>query len=326
MPSIAEPLNIKSHMLKNRIVLPPMQMEYATEKGEVSEQLLDHYFDRADNIGMCIVEHSYVSVQGRLSKKQLGIHNDSLLGGLTRLAEVIKERGAVAVIQINHAGSRTSSDVCLERPVGPSEVMLPGGTELPRGLTPDEIHRIIEDFAKAAVRARKAGFDGVEIHGAHGILLNQFISPLTNLRSDDYGGSFANRMRLPIEVIKAVRSAIGPEMLLSYRLGADDRLPGGNNLGEGVKVARTLAKEVDILDISGGLCGSRPIDIQNGSGYFLYLSEAVKKEVDVPVIGVGGIKTKESAESAVSEGKADLTAIGRAILHDSSWVTNNWYV
>lgn len=325
MPSITEPLNIKGYTLKNRIVLPPMQMEYATDGGEVTERLLDHYFKRARNIGMCIVEHSYISVQGRLSKQQLGIHNDGLTSGLAKLAQTIKKHGAVAIIQINHAGSRTSSDVCLERPVGPSEVMLPGGSELPRELTTDEIDGIVEDFAKAAARAQKAGFDGVEIHGAHGILLNQFISPLTNHRTGNYGGSFTNRMRLPVDVVKAVRSAIGPDMLLLYRLGVDDRLAGGNDLGEGVKIAKNLAKELDILDISGGLCGSRPADIQNEPGFFTYMSKAVKQEVDIPVIGVGGINTKDQAEEAISKGAADIIAVGRTLLKDPNWVTNNWY-
>lgn len=325
MPSITEPLNTNSYTLKNRIVLPPMQMEYATEDGEVTDKLLAHYSVRAGNIGLCIVEHSYISVQGRLSKKQLGIHHDGLIDGLSKLAQTFKKRDAVAIIQINHAGSRTSSDVCLERPVGPSEIMLPGGAELPRELTTDEIDVIVEDFAKAAARAKKAEFDGIEIHGAHGILLNQFISPLTNLRTDDYGGSFTNRIRLPVDVVKAVRSAIGPDMLLLYRLGVDDRLAGGNDLSEGVKIAKTLAKEVDILDISGGLCGSRPADIQNEPGFFTYMSKAVKQEVDIPVIGVGGIKTKLQAEEAISKGTADMIAVGRTLLKDPDWVTNNWY-
>lgn len=326
MPTITEPLRVKGYELKNRVVLPPMQMELATQSGEVTDQLLTHYAERSQDMGLCIVEHSYISMQGRLSAKQLGIHNDGLLDGLANLAKTISDKGAVAVIQINHAGSRTTSDVCLERPVGPSEVMLPGGAELPRQLTIGEIDVIIEDFIKAAARARKAGFDGIEIHGAHGILLNQFISPLANLRVDNYGGPLENRMRLPLEVIRGVRSAIGPNMLLIYRLGMDDRLPGGNDIAEGLKIANMLENaDVDILDISGGLCGSRPADIQNDPGFFAYLSKAVKEVVDIPVIGVGGIKTREQAEAMMAEGAADLVAVGRSLLKDPDWVTNNWY-
>jgi len=315
--SLLDKLIIRDHIIRNRIVLPPMATELASEKGEVTDALLNHYKLRAKGTGVAIVEHTYISSEGRRSKNQLGIYRDELVPGLKKLAKTIRKEGATAIIQLNHAGAKAPSEVIGRRPVGPSSVQVPGGEEVPKELSREEIDQIVEKFVNASRRAMEAGFDGVEIHGAHGFLLSEFLSPLTNKRTDEYGGSLENRMRLHLRVVEEVRKEI--EGLLFFRLGLTDYMEGGLTIEEGVKVAKFLEQHgVDVIDVSGGLCGSRP-PWAEGEGYFLNLSEAVKKKVDIPVIGVGGIKSPLFADKAIREGRTDLIAVGRAFLADPDW-------
>lgn len=220
-------------------MLPPMALDIATKKGEVTDRLIQHYRLRSRGPGLVIVEHSYVNPEGRAHPHQLGIYSDTLIDGLKRLAAEIHREGTPVGIQISHAGMRA-----MRSPSGPSHIRSQyllrfGETNenfnrgLSRKLGPVNIKKIISDFAQAALRAQKAGFDFVEIHGAHGYLLNQFYSPLTNFRHDEYGGGLLQRLRLSLEVIRAVRSAVGEDMPIFYRLGADDRLPGGNTIDDG---------------------------------------------------------------------------------------------
>jgi len=317
MKSLLEKLVVKGHVIRNRIVLPPMATELASERGEVTDALLRHYKLRARGAGIVIVEHTFISEEGRRSKNQLGIYSDELISRLKRLARTIKEEGATAIIQLNHAGAKAPSEIIGRRPVGPSSVRVPGSEEIPKELSREEIEEIIEKFVNAAHRAMEAGFDGVEIHGAHGFLLSEFLSPLTNKRTDEYGGSLENRMRLHLRTVDMVRRQV--DDLLFFRLGVTDYMEGGLTLEEGVKVAMTLEKHgVDIIDVSGGLCGSRPPWTAE-EGYFLNLSEAAKNKVGVPIIGVGGIKSPVFADKALKEGKADLIAVGRVFLADPDW-------
>ncbi len=318
MPTLLDPLKVKGLILQNRIVMPPMATELATENGEVTDQLVKHYVDRCEKVGLIIVEHSYVSKEGKLSPRQLGIYDDKLIEGLARLAREIKKHGAIAAIQINHAGGKASSKITGLKPIAPSSIIVPGGAEEPSEMTLADIERVQEAFEKAAIRAIKAGFDAVEIHGAHGFLLNQFLSPITNKRLDAYGGTLEKRMRFPLEIVERIRETIGDHLLL-YRLGADDMTPGGLTIEESKKFAVKLEKTgVDIIDVSGGLCGSRPEKLTT-QGYFVPLAEKIKSVVDIPVIGVGGIKDPQFADKVVREGKVDLVAIGRAMLADPKW-------
>lgn len=314
-----EPLKVKELVLKNRIVLPPMATGLASEKGAVTDKLVEHYRRRAKGPGLIIVEHSYVSMSGKLSENQLGIHNDSLVPGLSRLVKRVHEPGTPIAIQINHAGRLANSKITGVQPVAPSPVPASSTADSPRELRSDEIEEIVGCFASAAARALKVGFDVIEIHGAHGFLLNQFASQSTNRRADEYGGSLENRMKLLLEILIRVRKTIGQAVPLFYRLGADDRLPGGLTVEDGRKMAAQLVQAgVDVIDVSGGLCGSRPADLK-GEGYLIYLAEAIKKSVSVPVIGVGGIVTAEFADQVIKTGKADLVAVGRAMLTDPDW-------
>jgi len=303
-------LKAKGLTLKNRIVMPPMQTGLATTEGAVTDDLVGHYVRRSKALGLLIVEHSYISLGGRLTEKQLGIWDDGLVPGLEKLSRSIHATGTPVVIQINHAGRRS-----IMKPVAPSSSPDSDAREL-RG---EEIEALAEAFVMAAERAIRAGFDGVEVHGAHGFLLNQFFSPLTNRRRDEYGGSLENRMRFPLEVVKRVKERVGGKLLL-YRLGSDDLDPAGIRIEDSQKLAVKLEEAgVDIMDVSGGLCGSRPAHLQHIQGYFIPQAQQIKKVIDMPVIGVGGIKESEYANKPIREGRVNLVAVGRMLLKDPDW-------
>ncbi|MEW6547809.1 MAG: NADH:flavin oxidoreductase [Bacillota bacterium] len=319
MAGLLTPLEYRGLVLRNRIVMPPMASDVATPEGEPTGRHLDHYLPRArGGVGLVIVEHSYVELRGRLTRTQLGIHHDGLVDAFRPLVDAIHETGARVAIQITHAGGATTEEVCGTRPVGPSEVPHPRSGCAPRALGAEELPSLVEAFGAAARRARLAGFDAVEIHGAHGFLLNQFLSPLTNRRQDGYGGSLENRARFPLEVVRAVRRAVGPDFPVLYRLGAADNVPGGLTLEESQVVAPWLVEAgVDVLDVSGGLGGSRPPGAP--PGYFVPLAEGIKRVVEVPVVVTGGITDPFFADGIVRAGKADLVGIGRALLADPDW-------
>jgi len=315
LTGLLDPLKVKGLKLKNRIVMPPMNTDYATVKGAVTNKLIQHYTRRSKNLGLLIIEHSYVSKDGKLSKRQLGIYNDHLVPGLKQLASKVHKTGTPAIAQINHAGRRCTEEITGTKPVAPSP------TRQARKLQIKEIKAITEHFAAAAERALKAGFDGVEIHGAHGFLLNQFYSPLTNKRNDRYGGSLEKRIKFPLEVVDSIKETIGEKPLL-YRIGADDLDPKGTTIKDSQEFAVKLQEAgVDVIDVSGGISGSRPASLQHRQGYFVPQAELVKKVVHVPVIGVGRITNPKYANKIVQEGRVDLVAVGRALLKDPDWAT-----
>jgi 2,4-dienoyl-CoA reductase-like NADH-dependent reductase (Old Yellow Enzyme family) len=204
-------------------------------------------------------------------------------------------------------------------PVAPSAIPTEGSDVVPRVLEKNEIEHLVRMFGEAADRARKAGFDGVEVHGAHGYLLNQFVSPLTNMRTDEYGRSFEGRIRFPVEVVTEVRRVVGPDFLLLYRLGASDGEGRGVTIQEMQTFTQRLVQAgVNIVDVSGGLIGDAPEEM-TGQGYFLPLAEKIKQAVKEPVIGVGGIIDPSFADQAIREGRVDLVAVGRALLTDPDW-------
>jgi NADPH2 dehydrogenase len=311
--SLIEPLKVKTYTLRNRIVLPPMQTGRASFEGEVTNRLINFYVRRSSHLGLPIVEHSYVSPTGKIGPKQLAIHEDSAISGFEKLANALHTVGAPAVVQISHAGGVTNKRVIGTEPAGPSP------REKSRMLETGEILAIVDDFALATERAVKAGFDGVELHGAHGYLLNQFFSPLFNRREDEFGGSLEKRMHLPLLIVEKVRRILGNRLLL-YRLGSDDLAPSGTHIEDSIAFAKRLESlGVDILDVSGGMCGSEPRQLRQIKGYFVPQASEIKKAVKVPVIGVGGITEAEFADKLVTEGKIDLVAVGRAFWTDSQW-------
>ena len=319
MTKLFDSLIVGKVVLKNRIVMPPMANGLADTEGRATDSLIAHYVRRASGVGLVIVEHSYFTSEGKASSNQLGIQDDVAISGLSRLVEAVHAEGTPICIQINHVGRKGNPEITGTRPVAPSAIATEGSDVAPRVLEKNEIERLVRLFGEAAGRARRAGFDGVEVHGAHGYLLNQFVSPLTNSRIDEYGGSFHGRIRFPIEVITEVRRVVGPNFLILYRLGASDGEGRGVTIQEMQRFAQRLVEaSVNIVDVSGGLIGDAPADM-TGQGYFLPLAEKIKKAVDVPVVGVGGITDPTFADQAIREGRVDLVSVGRALLSDPDW-------
>lgn len=321
MPRLADPLTVQGMTLKNRIVMPPMANDFSGLAGEVNDKHLNHYGARAEaDVGLMIVEHSFINPKGGMTTKQLGINDDALVPGLKSLADAIRDGGAKSTVQLTHAGANTSPEACGGQPLAPSDIPMPGRKEAPRPLTKNEMTGLIDDYRQAARRAQEAGFDSIEIHGAHGFLLSEFVSPYTNRREDEYGGSTENRLRFPLEVIAAVREQVGPDFPLLYRFGASDFLEDGLALDEAQQIAPKLVEAgIDLLDISGGLCGSRPKQLADVQGFFVPLASSIRSAVDVPVIGVGGITEASYADSIIREEKVDLVAVGRALLKNPNW-------
>ena len=317
--NLFDPLVIGNLTLRNRIVMPPMAIGLADTEGRVTDPLIAHYTRRAPGVGLVIVEHSYFAQEGKASPNQLGIHDDAVISGLTKLTASIHARGTPVCIQVNHSGREGNRAVSGMEPVAPSAVPSDSSHIIPRELERIEIQHLVALFGEAARRARKAGFDGIEVHGAHGYLLNLFTSPLTNRRSDEYGGSFEGRIRFPLEIVKEVRKAVGSDFPVLYRLGASDGEGRGITIAESQTFAQRLVMAgVNIVDVSGGLIGDAP-EGMTGQGYFLPLAEKIKQAVQVPVIGVGGITDPAFADQAIRQGRVDLVAVGRALLADPDW-------
>ncbi|MHB0975881.1 MAG: NADH:flavin oxidoreductase [Candidatus Aquicultorales bacterium] len=318
MPHLFDPITVGPLTVKNRIMMPAMAMDYATPDGRITDQVIEHYVERAKGgVGLMVSEHMYVRKDGRFSVKQPGIYSDDLMPGLRNLAGVIEQLGVPFIVHIRPAGARTTLEASVMEPVSPSGIPVSTNAQ-PRALGSEEILEIADAFVAAARRAREAGFAGVEVHGAHGFLLGQFVSPVTNKRDDEYGGTLENRMRLPLEIVRRVRAELHDGMLLAYRFGADDMVEGGFTVNDAKAVAPWLVEAgVQMLDVSGGLVGSRPAE--GGPGFFVPLATAVKEVVDVPVVGVGKITEPDLADSVIAEERADIVAVGRAILKDPDW-------
>jgi 2,4-dienoyl-CoA reductase (NADPH2) len=317
--NLFSPLTIGGRQLENRIVMAPLYLGYAGEGGTVSPLLLEHYRLMArSGAAMITVENAAVDFsRGRGSGRTLRIDTDENLGGLSRLADAIKSEGPLACIQINHAGRFAA----VRDPVAPSAVETFGRT--PRALSVEEMGNIRDQFADAARRAQSAGFDMVELHGGTGYLLAQFLSPRTNRRSDEYGGSLENRLRFPLEVLSAVRNAAG-EYPVGCRLLADEFMPDGLRLEESQEAARALAGAgLSYLSVMGGTYESfaKPeiIERSRTEAYMADLSAAVKNHVRIPVETAGRIASGQTAENLIQQGKADLIGLARVLWADPEW-------
>jgi len=312
-------------VLKNRLVMPPMATAKSDIDGRLNNDVLDYYEEKSKGgfISLIIIEHSFISQKGKASDRQLSIAEDDKVNDLKKLADIIHKNGSKAVMQINHAGSSTDKSVTGSEPIGPSPVLNPpDGKIVPKEIDINEIKTIVKEFKDAALRVKDAGFDGVELHCAHGYLLSQFISPLTNKRTDEYGGDIFGRIKIHLEIIKEIRHAVGDSFPLLVRLGASDYMEGGLTIEESKLAAYEFEKAgVDMLDISGGLCRAILPGVSE-EGYFSSLSEAIKDIVKIPVIVAGGITKVETAENILSQGKADLIGVARAIYRDSDWAKN----
>jgi NADPH2 dehydrogenase len=321
MADLLTPLSFHGLTLRNRIVMPPMWSGQATSDGHVTAAIIDYHRRRAAaGCGLVIVEHAFVHLRGRHTATQIGVHTDATVEGLGRLAQAIKREGAVACLQLAHAGSRSSSRVVGSRPIAPSAVRHPYEPEgdVPEAMAGHLFTEVVHAFGDAAARARAAGFQAVEIHAAHGFLLGQFLSPLTNRRTDDYGGPTDNRCRLHLAVLAEVLARVGADCPAFVRLGAHDETPGGLEIDDACQAAKLLAsKGAALIDVSGGLQGSRGAG--KGAAYFVPYAQIIKAAVTVPVMVTGGIGEPNLADRAIREGWADLVGVGRAMLNDPGW-------
>ncbi len=299
----------------------------ALPDGTVSDAMLSYYSEKSRGgcLGLVIVEQSAVTPNGIASAGQLSVASDDLIPSLRKLAETIHANGCPAMLQISHAGAAALTGTTGERPLAPSsvpELYAKVGVPSPgplRVLDQVDIARVILAFGEAARRAKLAGFDGVEIEAAHGYLLSQFFSPLSNRRTDDYGGSLEGRIRLHLQIIHTVKASVGEHFPVLLRLGAFDFINGGATIEDGVAAAVACAGAgADLIDVSGGLRGYSVPELM-GEGYFSAISEKIKLVAPVPVMVTGGIATPQAADQLVAAGKADLIGVGRALLDAPQW-------
>ncbi len=315
---LSTPFRIGELSIPNRIVMPPLVIWASDESGCVNETHLEHYKKRTGP-GLVIIEATTVSPEGRLHGSQLGLFNDSQTDGIRRLVDLIRENGSVPGIQLHHAGGKSTREYNYGAvPLVPSVDAYPAG-KLCREITRDDIAGIIDDFCIAAERAVEAGCEYIELHGAHGYLGCQFLSPRTNVRNDEYGGSLSGRQRFLLELYNAVDSVVGNSALVTVRLGVAEN--DGLTLEEGIDTCLRLKEAgAPVLHISNAhdVPGNPPLPESNYST-IMQLGIAVKQSVDMPIIGVGGVVDPDDAEALVSSGDIDLVAVGKGSLADSQW-------
>lgn len=334
MSHLFSPIQIGGIALNNRIVVPPM-CQYSAGEGQANEWHLAHYGNLAmSGAGLLIIEATGVSPQGRISYGDLGLWDKNTAHALSKVINFIRLHSDIKIgIQLSHAGRKASTDLGWKpnRYFQPDEPhgwqiyapsAIPFGAEgmVPKALTKDEIKTIIAQFAEAAKLAHSIGIDMVEIHGAHGYLIHQFLSPITNKRTDEYGGSLENRMRFGLEVFDAMKAAVPADFPIGIRISATDWIEGGWDIDQSIEFARELDKRgCGYIHVStGGLDTSQQLP-NLYPGYQLPFAEAIKKAVKMPVIGVGLITEPADAEQAIKEDKADMIATGRAMLYDPRW-------
>ncbi|MEK3885866.1 NADPH dehydrogenase NamA [Bacillus sp. FSL K6-3431] len=313
-----EPYTIKNITLKNRIVMSPMCM-YSSEHedGMVESWHYTHYTSRAvGQAGLIMVEATAVTPQGRISPQDLGIWSDDHINGLSKLTKMVKEHGAAAGIQIAHAGRKA---VLEGEIIAPSPLPFDETMKTPKEMSVIEIKETIEAFKQAVRRAKEAGFDIIELHGAHGYLINEFLSPLTNKRVDEYGGSRENRYRFLREIIEQVKSVWnGP---LFVRISAKDYLEDGLDVQDYVGMATWMKEQgVDLIDVSSGAVA--PAKISPFPGYQVPFADQIRKEAVIPTGAVGLITTGIQAEEILQNDRADLIFLARALLRDPYWPRN----
>lgn len=322
--NIKDKVKISTIEFKNRIIMPPMATAKASNSGEVTDDILNYYKEKTKDklFSAVIVEHNYVDERGKAHSNQMSVADDSLILGLSKLSKIIKENDSLAILQISHAGSAAKKEIIKMDPVAPSGIMHPSRKEkndVPLELTKKDIEEIKNKFIEAALRAKKAGFDGVEIHSAHGYLLDQFLSPLSNKRKDEYGGDIYNRIKLHLDIIKGIKEKLGKEYPLFIRMGAGDFIEGGLSQEDSVIAAQEFEKAgVDVIDISGGMCFYTISDTR--PGYFDVISKPIFKSVKIPVILTGGVTKGKDIQEILDRNVCDLVGIGRAVFKDSNWL------
>lgn len=314
-----ESCSIKNMNLRNRIVMPPMCMYSSDDSGKVKDFHFAHYVNRAiGGVGLIIMEATAVVPNGRISQNDLGIWGNGHFVGLKRVVDVCHENGAKIGVQLAHAGRK--SEVKDEYIVAPSPIRFSENYAIPRELSVSEINELVQNFKDAAQRAKDIGFDTIEIHAAHGYLIHEFLSPVTNKRNDEYGGSLENRVRFLSDILKGVREVWPQDKPVLLRVSASDYTEDGIDINEMVKIINVVKDYVDLVHVSSGGLVSVPIKVY--PGYQLHFSEIIKKECNIPTIAVGLITTIEQVEEILNNNSADLVALGRELLRNPYWVLN----
>lgn len=309
------PYTMKNVTLKNRIVMAPMCMySCPNEDGKVNSWHHTHYVSRAvGQVGCIIQEATAVTPQGRISPNDLGIWDDVHIEGLQQLTSLIKQNGAVTGIQLGHAGRKA---VLEGEIIAPSAIAFNEESKVPKEMTKEDIQNTVEAFKKGAERAKKAGFDVIEIHGAHGYLINQFLSPLSNHRNDEYGGNAENRYRFLKEVIEAIQSVWDGPLLV--RVSANDYHAEGLNVEDYVGYCTWMKEQgIDLIDVSSGAVIPAKINVY--PGYQVPLAEKIKHGASIPTGAVGLITTGKQAEEIIQSERADLVFLARELLRDPYW-------
>jgi 2,4-dienoyl-CoA reductase-like NADH-dependent reductase (Old Yellow Enzyme family) len=325
--SLFEPYTIKNLEIRNRFVRSATYEGIADKNGSVSKRQMSLYQELAiGKVGLIVTGIAYVHVTGRISPSQNSIASDDDIPGFSQLTRMIHDLGAKIAVQLFHAGRETSK-IYQKRPaLAPSFVADdPLFTAPHREIEEDEIEQVIDAFGDAAGRARAAGFDAVQIHGAHAYLLSQFLSPFTNRRNDQWGGSLQNRLRLHQGIIQAIRSRVGPDFPILIKLGVEDGFFGGLEFQEGLAAAEMLASEgLDAIEVSSGLRGKgyqhtefrRGVNRPSREGYFRGWCREINQRVDIPVIMVGGLRSFDVASKVVQNGTADLISLSRPLIRE----------
>jgi len=322
------PLEIGPVKIPNRFARSATHDFMSGEDGSVTDRQVALFRRLADGeVGLIITGHAYVNPAGKASPRQIGVHDDRMIDGLSRIPRSVHDFPTRIFLQIAHAGRQTKEKICGCVPAAASAVYDPVFKLLPRAMTRDEIRATIGEFVQAGRRAKQAGFDGVQIHVAHGYLLSSFISPHTNRREDDYGGSLENRVRMVREILRGIKSLAGPCFPVIAKLNSQDFLPGGLVVEESIEIARALeADGLDGVEVSGGMSeagrgsvwqGLRP---EEEEGYFVDSASRFKAAVRIPVFGLGGLRTFAVMERAVAEGCVDFISLSRPLIREPGLV------
>ncbi len=329
MAGLGDQLTINHMHLRNRLVLPSITTNYGSPEGMVTDEVLRFYKERAKDVGLVIVEATAVRADGRIVPGSLGLWEDAHISGMARLVDVIKKQGAATSIQIGHAGPRCVPCVGEMMGASPSGMAFRPDVE-PQTMTLEQIEQLIIDHGESVRRAAEAGFESVEIHGAHLYLISQFLSPLTNQRKDRFGGDAEARAAIAIEIVKAARKRVGQNYPLIFRIDAVEKVEGGLTLDDAITVSRMLAEAgIDILDVSliaqsswkgqegrQFLSATSALPKNAANGANVYLAKKLKEKTGLPVIAVGKLGDVKAAAEAVSESNIDMIAIGRQMICD----------
>jgi 2,4-dienoyl-CoA reductase-like NADH-dependent reductase (Old Yellow Enzyme family) len=329
MATLRDEVMINGMRLRNRVAMPPLTTNYGSPEGIVTDEIIQFYKERSKDVGLVIVEASAVRADGRIVQGGLGLWEDGQVAGMARLADLIKELGAAAVVQINHAGAKSFPSGGEMQGASPSGFAFRPDV-VPFAMSPTQIDRMVADFADAADRAAEAGFDGIEIHGAHLYLISQFLSPLTNQRNDRYGGDARARATVALEVVRAARERLGKGYPILFRFNAVEKVEGGQTLEDALTVSKLLADEgVDALHVSlvassswnevdgqSFLFTSSILPKEQPAGANVSFATAVKEKTGLPVIAVGKLGEGDVANQTVRDLPIDIVAIGRQMIVD----------